>query len=219
MGIAVAVLALSAGAFFAFHPKREPLTRRNWTPVSPRTGRVPRPNRRPLPATGVLARATTDVPFVNSLGMKFVPVPIVSGPTAGQKVLFGIWDVRAVDYAAYAVGNPEANGLWKTQKKDGVPCGRELDHPVVGVSWDDAQAFCQWLTQKEQAEGKLPKGVKYRLPSDEEWSWAVGLPAELGSTPAEKNGRNSVDFPWGRTTRRRGKWETTPMRPSTRSSR
>jgi formylglycine-generating enzyme required for sulfatase activity len=76
--------------------------------------------------------------------------------------------------------------------------GREADHPVVGVNGEDAQAFCQWLTEKESAEGKLPKGLKYRLPSDEEWSWAVGLPPEIGPTPAEKSGKNSVDFPWGK---------------------
>jgi formylglycine-generating enzyme required for sulfatase activity len=120
-------------------------------------------------------------------------------------VLFGVWDVRVEDYAVYAAANPKVDGAWKTQNKDGVPAGRELNHPVVGVSWEDAQAFCQWLTEKETAEGKLPKGLKYRLPTDEEWSWAVGLPPELGTTPAEKNGKNSVDFPWGKDYPPRGK--------------
>jgi formylglycine-generating enzyme required for sulfatase activity len=150
------------------------------------------------PSSGALPAATKDAPFVNTLGMKFVPVPILGGPTGGQTVLFSVWDTRVVDYAAYAAANPKVDGSWKTQQRDGVPCGREPDHPVVGVSWEDAQAFCQWLTEKEQAEGKLPKGLKYRLPSDEEWSWAVGMPPELGGTPAQKSGKNSVDFPWGK---------------------
>ena len=57
---------------------------------------------------------------------------------------------------------------WTKVEKDGVPVGRESSHPVVSVTWDEAEAFCQWLTEKEIAEGKLPKGMKYRLPTDAE---------------------------------------------------
>jgi formylglycine-generating enzyme required for sulfatase activity len=38
------------------------------------------------------------------------------------------------------------------------------DHPVVTVSWNDASAFCDWLSQKE--------GQKYRLPTEAEWEYA-----------------------------------------------
>ena len=141
-----------------------------------------------------MATATKNAPFVNTLGMKFVPVP-------GAKVLFSIWDTRVADYAAYAKAQESAgkkvDGSWQTQQKDGVPVSREPEYPVVGVSWEDANAFCQWLTEKETAEGKLPNGAKYRLPSDAEWSRAAGLPPEVGATPWEKQQKNSVDFPWG----------------------
>jgi formylglycine-generating enzyme required for sulfatase activity len=39
------------------------------------------------------------------------------------------------------------------------------DHPVVGVSWQDAQAFCRWLSGKEE-------GATYRLPNEAEWEYS-----------------------------------------------
>jgi hypothetical protein len=132
-----------------------------------------------------------EYPFVNSLGMKFVPVP-------GTKVLFSIWDTRVQDYSAYAAAKPDVDDSWKTQEMEGVPVGREADHPVVGVNWEDVQAFCAWLTEKETAEGRLTKGAKYRLPTDAEWSTAVGLPPENGETPwTKETGNKTMILPWG----------------------
>ena len=66
----------------------------------------------------------------------------------GTKVLFCIHETRHKDYAAFAAEVPGVNGLWKTQTRDGIPIGDKDDHPVVCVSWDDANAFCAWLTRK-----------------------------------------------------------------------
>jgi hypothetical protein len=124
--------------------------------------------------------------FVNTLGMPFVPVP-------GTDVQFCIWETRVKDYAAYAAANAGVDESWK---KPGFK--QEDTHPVVMVSWNDAQAFCEWLTKKELAEGKIKAGQKYRLPTDAEWSVAVGLGQEKGNTPKEKQGGINYVYPWGK---------------------
>ena len=192
-GVLTTVAVIAVGAFFGL---KKP-ARIEAKPQEQQPAIAPIPNR-PVSPSASPTTATKDAPFVNTLGMKFVPVLIGGGPTKKQRVLFSVWDTRVQDYAAFAAANPKSDGSWQTQEKVGVPAGCERDHPVVGVNWKDAQAFCQWLTAKETTEGKLPQGMKYRLPSDEEWSWAVGLPLEPGATPAEKNRKNNVDFPWGK---------------------
>lgn len=135
-----------------------------------------------------LAEATvsTTQPQINSLGMKFVPVP-------GTKVLFCIHETRRQDYAAFADTRPGLSTSWRNADRAGVPAGHLPDHPVVMVSWMNANAFCEWLSQKESRT--------YRLPTDREWSLAVGLGKEdapAGDLSPEELGQRDIDhYPWG----------------------
>lgn len=119
--------------------------------------------------------------FENSLGMKFVGVP-------GTKVLFAIWETRLKDYTVFrqATGQPVA-------KPDFAQTPLE---PVVNVTWDDAMAFCNWLTARERQAGRLTAKQRYRLPSDAEWSLAVGLAPEAGKTPEDRM-KSLIVWPWG----------------------
>ncbi|MBP6784933.1 MAG: SUMF1/EgtB/PvdO family nonheme iron enzyme [Verrucomicrobiales bacterium] len=153
--------------------------------TQPAPASVPKPLA-PKPIAPKPSTAPPVKPQENSLGMKFVPVP-------GSKVLFCIHETRRQDYAAFATAVPGTDETWKTAQRNGVPCGHRDDHPVVGVSRDEARIFCDWLSKKE--------GKVYRLPSDEEWSLAVGV-AEFEkrtaeSTPELLNMKEKTRFPWG----------------------
>jgi formylglycine-generating enzyme required for sulfatase activity len=131
-----------------------------------------------------LASASPNHPWENSLGMKFVSVP-------GIRVLFGVWDVRAKDYAAYAAAGAGVDSSWKSPGFEQGPA-----HPVVNVNCNDAKAFCAWLTEKERQAGLISENQSYRLPTDAEWSVAVGLAGEGGGTPKDKD-RKTKGYPWG----------------------
>jgi len=118
--------------------------------------------------------------FTNSLGMIFVKVP-------GTTVQMCIHETRNVDYEAYAASQPGVDDLWR-----GRAVGDKSQCPVVLVRYQDAEGFCRWLSTKENKT--------YRLPTDEEWSVAVGLGKEIGRTPREKQDKSKeAVFPWGGT--------------------
>jgi formylglycine-generating enzyme required for sulfatase activity len=130
--------------------------------------------------------------------MKFVPVP-------GTNVLFCIWETRVQDFDAFVKATGyDAGERWRDP--GAAERGANLDpnavfsqtplHPITSVSWNDAVAFCRWLTEKERAGGRLSAGQEFRLPTDAEWSQAVGLPAEPGATPEEKDRKIEDFYPW-----------------------
>jgi formylglycine-generating enzyme required for sulfatase activity len=82
--------------------------------------------------------------------------------------------------ALYKKFDPKHDSGWiDTLGKDHGNGGIHAVHdkfPVIRVSWDEANAFCKWLSDKT--------GKKFRLPTEAEWEWA----ARAGS---------ENDFYWG----------------------
>ena len=118
----------------------------------------------------------------NSLGMNFVPL---------GDVMISAWEIRHRDFIEYSKATQSRRpGRVEDSGKGGAL-------PVVGVDRTEARAFCTWLTERERNAGLIDAKDVYRLPTDEEWSRAAGLPPERGATPEERNGRIRGVYPWG----------------------
>ena len=118
----------------------------------------------------------------NSLGMKFIP---------NGDILLAATETRRRDYLEYV----KSTGASKPTAA--VERTKSAQIPMVNVDREEARAFCVWLTKREREQNLIGKSDRYRLPTDEEWSRAVGLPLERGKDPAERNGRIRGVYPWG----------------------
>ncbi|HUW12145.1 MAG TPA: SUMF1/EgtB/PvdO family nonheme iron enzyme [Anaerolineae bacterium] len=115
-------------------------------------------------------------------GVELVRIP------AGQFAMGG-WRQQPVFLDTYYISKyPITNVQYKSFIEDeghAAPAhwtgGRDFpawktDHPVVGVSWHDARAYCSWLSPKT--------GGAFRLPTEAEWEKAA-------------QGPDKRTYPWG----------------------
>lgn len=121
--------------------------------------------------------------FTNSLGMAFARI----GPA---EFSMGSSDAKSPDNEKPAHNVRLTQACWmaltpvtNAQYEEFDPDHRKLrpvwngdDHPVIFTSWNEATAFCLWLSQRD--------GREYRLPTEAQWEFAA-------------RGTDGRIFPWG----------------------
>jgi hypothetical protein len=120
-------------------------------------------------------------PWTNSLGMAFADLVVCDA-----KILVACEETQERHLALFS-------GAHGCSAKSGA------SNPAAQVSWLEAVDFCEWLTQRERAAGVINARQHYRLPTDHEWSCAVGI-GDLESPsegPEAKTNRIKGHFPWG----------------------
>src|SRR4051812_18212886 len=112
-----------------------------------------------------------EAEFTNSVGMKLVLIPggrFDMGPngskrrvTLNKPYYLGVTEVTLGQYRQYKAKH-------KVEGADDE--FNEDDRPAAMVSWNDAVAYCKWLSEqpKEKAAGRV-----YHLPSEAQWEWAA----------------------------------------------
>ena len=91
------------------------------------------------------------------------------GPQTAVTISRGCWmgkyEVTQGDYLAVMGRNPSYFSTNYGYVED-------LSLPVDSVSWNDATAFCEALTQRERLAGRIGTNSVYRLPTEGEWEYA-----------------------------------------------
>lgn len=131
--------------------------------------------------------------FENSVGMKLLLIPggrFDMGPNGSK--------YRVTLSKPYYLGRTEVTmGQFRRWRaKHAVPGSEDVfnadDRPAAWVSWDEATAYCKWLSEqpKEKAAGRV-----YSLPTEAQWEWA----ARAGTATVRHFGetdKGQADYCW-----------------------
>jgi formylglycine-generating enzyme required for sulfatase activity len=113
--------------------------------------------------------------------------PLCAQPLSPVRIDKPFWmGVCEVTNAQYALFDPEHESRfidqqWKDHTTPGYPANLP-DQPVIRISWQQAMAFCQWLSQRT--------GQRVSLPTEAQWEWAC----RAGTDTAFSYGDLNADF-------------------------
>ena len=116
--------------------------------------------------TGAIFRRTDTVPLTKPSDLETNVIICVYPDTL-------VW-VRDFEYAH---NEPLLHGYFSMPSYD--------DYPVVGVTWEQAVAYCDWLTKYTRSKNPGAQISDFRLPTEAEWEYAA------------RGGLRMANYPWG----------------------
>lgn len=135
----------------------------------------------------------SNVEIDNSVGMKLMLIPpghFTMGPNGSTYRV-------ALSRPFYLAATETTLGQYRLWKKDHKIEGADdefnaEDRPAAMVSWEEAKAFCAWLSERpdEKNEGRV-----YTLPTEAQWEWA----ARAGTSTTRYFGdtdKGQADYSW-----------------------
>jgi sulfatase modifying factor 1 len=110
-------------------------------------------------------------------------------PVPERAFCLGVTPITNLEYAAFIVAAAACEPPWWSNPAYSAPA-----QPAVGVTWFEAVAFCDWLSEEW--------GGRWRLPFAAEWEWAargglVDAPTAWGERiPPGEVPTGKLDGPW-----------------------
>ena len=142
-----------------------------------------------------------------AIEMELIGIPagtVTMGSPADEKNRFEDEEQVSVTLTKpFSLGKTEVTqGQWKevmgTEPWDGQKYVKaDKDCPATYVSWDDATAFCQNLTEIERKAGKLKADEEYRLPTEAEWEYACRAGTETAFSFGDDESKLGEYAWWG----------------------
>lgn len=154
---------------------------------------------------GVVGGAQPAAPFTNSVGMRLVPIAPgtfrMGEGKATPKSVFGQaeylargdWDEHPVHEVTitqpFFIADEEVTITQFRAFRAGYRGAAEFAPYASGISWDEAVAFCAWLSRKE--------GRTYRLPTEAEWEYVCRAGTDTWFSFGEKPPAPGSPNAWG----------------------
>jgi len=151
-------------------------------------------------------QSDSDVPYPNITRSRVIKVDSFyifnHEVTNGDYQMF-IEDVKSKDTAYYKQMLPDTL-VWRDRYSYSEPMVEHYfrhpayrNYPVLGISHEQAESYCKWLTQKYLNEKKRKfQSVEFKLPTIAEWTYAAMGSMELSKFPWKGNSMQDKDGKW-----------------------